>query len=322
MRLFRRIGDIVAANLNDLVDRFEDPEVMLKQAIREMETMIEDATAAAARAIAGERLLARDLSDHQENARRWEARAEEAVRNGDDELGRQAIARALEHQAMLADTRRATFVGRANRPGPPRPDPARCGPSKPRPRRKLASLSARRQMVDAGRALRESTMFFHARSQRLCALRTNVSADRPGRCGGPGPCRTLRVSRVDLGSRNRVARANPARRGRTRRNQRPASDNTATPLMESRRAGRTVIQSLVASARSIHSHPRMSIGRRGTFNCRSENKTQGLSPPSRGVLTGRIRLHGVGICDRGARGVAVKTARSPANPWRVPTKPM
>ena len=42
MRLFRRIGDIVAANLNDLVDRFEDPEVMLKQAIREMETMIED----------------------------------------------------------------------------------------------------------------------------------------------------------------------------------------------------------------------------------------------------------------------------------------
>ena len=32
MRLFQRIGDIIAANLNDLVDRFEDPEVMLKQA--------------------------------------------------------------------------------------------------------------------------------------------------------------------------------------------------------------------------------------------------------------------------------------------------
>ena len=30
MRLFQRIGDIIAANLNDLVDRFEDPEVMLK----------------------------------------------------------------------------------------------------------------------------------------------------------------------------------------------------------------------------------------------------------------------------------------------------
>ncbi len=62
MRLFQRISDIIAANLNDLVDRFEDPEAMLKHAIREMETMIEEATGGAARAIAGERLLARDLA--------------------------------------------------------------------------------------------------------------------------------------------------------------------------------------------------------------------------------------------------------------------
>ena len=76
MRLFQRIGDIIAANLNDLVDRFEDPEVMLKQAIREMETMIEGATGGAARAIAGERLLARDLSDHERKAAPGVPRAE------------------------------------------------------------------------------------------------------------------------------------------------------------------------------------------------------------------------------------------------------
>ena len=72
MRLFQRIGDIIAANLNDLVDRFEDPEVMLKQAIREMETMIESATGGAARAIAGERLLARTwrtTSERQDSGR-------------------------------------------------------------------------------------------------------------------------------------------------------------------------------------------------------------------------------------------------------------
>ncbi len=94
MGLFQRIGDIIAANLNDLVDRFEDPEVMLKQAIREMETMIEAATAGAARAIAGERLLSKDLSDHEQKAARWRARAEEGVSRGDDDLARQAIARA------------------------------------------------------------------------------------------------------------------------------------------------------------------------------------------------------------------------------------
>ena len=79
MRLFQRIGDIIAANLNDLVDRFEDPEVMLKEAIREMDTMIEGATAGAARAIAGERLLSKDLSDHQQKAVRWRARAEQGL---------------------------------------------------------------------------------------------------------------------------------------------------------------------------------------------------------------------------------------------------
>ena len=36
MGLFQRFGDIVSANLNDMVDRFEDPEKMLKQAVREM----------------------------------------------------------------------------------------------------------------------------------------------------------------------------------------------------------------------------------------------------------------------------------------------
>jgi phage shock protein A len=100
MRLFQRIGDIIAANLNDLVDRFEDPEVMLKQAIREMDTMIESATAGAARAIAGERLLSKDLSDHEQEAVRRRARAEEGVSRGDDDLARQAIARAHEHEAM------------------------------------------------------------------------------------------------------------------------------------------------------------------------------------------------------------------------------
>ena len=82
MQLFRRISDIIAANLNDMVDRFEDPEVMLKQAIREMETMIEQTTGAAARAVAGERLLAKDLADQERNAQRWRARAEDAVRRG------------------------------------------------------------------------------------------------------------------------------------------------------------------------------------------------------------------------------------------------
>ncbi len=153
MRLFRRIGDIVAANLNDLVDRFEDPEVMLKQAIREMETMIEGATGAAARAIAAERMLARDQSDHERNVGRWNDRAEEAVVHGDDDLARQAIARAHEHEAMahaLVDQRSSSEQTAQALRGQISAMRAKQGEAGG----KLASLSARRQIVENGRAVR------------------------------------------------------------------------------------------------------------------------------------------------------------------------
>ncbi len=153
MRLFTRIGDIIAANLNDLIDRFEDPEVMLKQAIREMETMIEKATGGAARAIAVERLLARELSDHQRKSGVWHARAEQAVLGGDDDLARQAIARAHEHEAMatalLEQRSSADQTAQALRG-----QVAAMKVKQAEARRKLASLSARRQVVENGRSLR------------------------------------------------------------------------------------------------------------------------------------------------------------------------
>jgi phage shock protein A len=154
MRLFRRIGDIVAANLNDLVDRFEEPEVMLKQAIREMDTMIEGATAGAARAIAGERLLAKDLSDHEQRAGRWRARAEEAVSRGDDDLARQAIARAHEQEAMAHALREQRSAARKTAQVL-RSEVAAMRAKAAEARRKLASLGARRQLSRNSRAAHE-----------------------------------------------------------------------------------------------------------------------------------------------------------------------
>ena len=52
MGIYHRFSDLITANFNDLIDRLEDPEKMLRQAIREMESSLEEATAATARAIA------------------------------------------------------------------------------------------------------------------------------------------------------------------------------------------------------------------------------------------------------------------------------
>ena len=153
MQLFRRISDIIAANLNELVDRFEDPEVMLKQAIREMETMIEQATGAAARAIAAERLLAKDLADQEREAQRWRVRAEEAVRQGDDDLALQTIARAHEHEALAcALVEQRSSAGQAAEAL--RRQVSAMKAKQAEARRKLASLSARRQVAEASGALR------------------------------------------------------------------------------------------------------------------------------------------------------------------------
>lgn len=102
MTLFRRINEILTANLHDLIDRIEDPEKMLRQAVREMDDAIAVATAAAARAIASERLLGKQIETQRSQASRWQNKAVAAVAAGDDEQARRALVRRREHE-RLAD---------------------------------------------------------------------------------------------------------------------------------------------------------------------------------------------------------------------------
>ncbi len=115
MGLFGRVGDILSANLNDMVDRFEDPEKMLKQAVREMEAAIVEARRETARAMAAEKLAGKDLADSERQVRDWQRRAEQAVRAGDDALARKALARKQEHDKVSAALRdQATAAAEAS----------------------------------------------------------------------------------------------------------------------------------------------------------------------------------------------------------------
>lgn len=98
MPLFRRIADIISANLNEMVDHFEDPEKMLRQAVREMEQAVGRALDRAVTAVAHEKLLARQLADGRRQIERWQDRAQRAVQAGDDDLARRAIKRRIEHE--------------------------------------------------------------------------------------------------------------------------------------------------------------------------------------------------------------------------------
>lgn len=108
MTLFRRINEILSANLNDLVDRFEDPEKMLRQALREMDDAVAAATSAAARAIAGQKLLHQEIDSQRASAERWHDRAVKAVDSGDDAQARRALLcrRQQEHLADVLEKQR------------------------------------------------------------------------------------------------------------------------------------------------------------------------------------------------------------------------
>jgi phage shock protein A len=105
MGLFKRMRAIISANLNELAEDYEDPELMLKQAVREMEASIAEATRETAKALASQKLIAKELAHNEDEARQWQARAEKAVAAGDDAAARKALARKREHDKLVVALR-------------------------------------------------------------------------------------------------------------------------------------------------------------------------------------------------------------------------
>ena len=102
MGLLDRLSNILRANINDLLDRAEDPEKMLNQIIRDMEEALRQGQAQVAEQIAQEKLIQADLTRAQENADAWNKKAELAVSKNADDLAREALRRANDYQTQVA----------------------------------------------------------------------------------------------------------------------------------------------------------------------------------------------------------------------------
>lgn len=101
--IFKRISDVLTANLNDLVDRVEDPERMIKQLIREMEENINSAREGVIDALASEKQLAKELDSQRRQADDWYNRARRALETGNETLAREALLRKKEHDGIVAN---------------------------------------------------------------------------------------------------------------------------------------------------------------------------------------------------------------------------
>jgi phage shock protein A len=98
MSIFTKLSTVIKSNINDLISRSENPEKMLNQIILDMRDQLAKAKREVAAAIADERKLRASLDAEAKEMRQWEHRAVLAVKEGRDDLAKQALVRQQEHK--------------------------------------------------------------------------------------------------------------------------------------------------------------------------------------------------------------------------------
>jgi phage shock protein A len=93
MGLLERVSTLIRANLNDLIDKAEDPEKVIKQIIIDMQNQLLQVKTQVAIAIADEKLLDKKRKENEDRSNEWLQKAEMAVTKKDDELARAALER-------------------------------------------------------------------------------------------------------------------------------------------------------------------------------------------------------------------------------------
>jgi len=100
MALLERVATLLRANLNDLIDKAEEPEKMIKQVILDMQNQLLQVKTQVAIAIADLHVLEKNQKENLEKQAEWMQKAELSVDKGKDELARAAIERAMSCQRM------------------------------------------------------------------------------------------------------------------------------------------------------------------------------------------------------------------------------
>ena len=93
MGILDRVSTLLRANVNDMIDRAEDPEKVVKQLIADMNNQLIQVKTQVAAAIADEKQLYQRYQDNQAKANDWQQRAELAVEKGQDDMAREALSR-------------------------------------------------------------------------------------------------------------------------------------------------------------------------------------------------------------------------------------
>ena len=114
MNIFQRITKLVEANVNSMLDKAEDPEVMVRQIIREMEESIIELRRETVKAVGARKLLEKKMQLLNEKSADLQQKATLALENGNEDLARKLLEQKIdvekENSQLANEVETATYL--------------------------------------------------------------------------------------------------------------------------------------------------------------------------------------------------------------------
>ena len=101
MAIFERLSDLVRANINDLIDKAENPEKMVKQIIIDMEEQLRKSTQSLGIAMGSLNSVKKQLETAKEQSNVWQEKAKTCLSQGNEELAKQALENKIKQDNMV-----------------------------------------------------------------------------------------------------------------------------------------------------------------------------------------------------------------------------
>ena len=114
MGILARFKDIMASNINALLDKMEDPEKMIDQYMRNLESDLGKVKAETAAVMADEKRAKRELDECQAEVDKLQSYAEKAVKAGNDDDARQFLAKKQTLSTQLTSLQQTYLIAKDN----------------------------------------------------------------------------------------------------------------------------------------------------------------------------------------------------------------
>ncbi len=155
MPIFEKIRRILNSNINDLLDRVEDPEKILNQLLEDMQHELKEVKIQVAAAIRDGNKFEAQYKENLEGAEKWEKRAIVFIQNGDDARAKEALRR-KRSAADTADGFREQFEAQQQSVSVLKDGLATLEQKIEEAKHKRALLIARQRRAEAERAIHQT----------------------------------------------------------------------------------------------------------------------------------------------------------------------